>query len=226
MNKAPATESTKLGRNPLFGFLRTIGLLLTGWVRFRRQDVGQELGVDDGERCRVFRHAVTQRDGPPPAPFMTTDSCTREPRSKSRIRPQLASSASKALITQWRATEPGGSGDEAESLPGQVSNRHSGCTDLNVPRATEALGILFPKGEGELVELNELKHDLLALVDEHEQGGRWLDEAMQQSWASAKGLLAIRPVPTCSAIDTEASPTTGICAEGRIGFAADVAWAD
>jgi len=61
MNKTPATESSKLGANPLFDLPRTIGLLLIGRVRFHRQDIGQESETDDGERYRVFRHAVIQR---------------------------------------------------------------------------------------------------------------------------------------------------------------------
>ena len=107
------------------------------------------------------------------------------------VRLQVASGALKALATTWQ--EVADRNGEASTEP-QVSNPYAGCTDLNDSRATQALGILFMEGEGKPAELTKLEHDLLAMADDHEQGGGWLDKAMEGSWTAGKALIRIPPL--------------------------------
>ena len=105
------------------------------------------------------------------------------------VRLQAWSRALKALGLRWRSLHPTTDSDErvASGL-----RRYAGCTDLNEDTAVETLGILFMEGEGEPAELVKLKRDLLALADEHEQGGTWLREAMDGSWKAATSLISVR----------------------------------
>jgi len=107
---------------------------------------------------------------------------------------QQASRALKALALRWQErplNEP-----PAEPHDAHGPARYTGCDDLNHPVATETLGILFMEGEGEPAELHKLKTDLEAMADEHEQGGHWLDEAMNGSWDTATALIQIPPLAT------------------------------
>jgi hypothetical protein len=61
-----SAHGSSLGTNPVVGVLRTLGLLLSGRVRFNRAVIGRLLETDDGVRYRVFRRAVVRRDAPPP----------------------------------------------------------------------------------------------------------------------------------------------------------------
>jgi hypothetical protein len=111
------------------------------------------------------------------------------------VRLQVASHALKALAIRWQTNGSTVSARGAPDVPtGQVSNRYSGCTDLNDPGATEALGILFMEGEGEPAEVTKLKRDLLAMADEHDRGGDWLDDAMEGSWMSVEALIGLTPL--------------------------------
>ena len=107
------------------------------------------------------------------------------------VRLQAWSRVLKALGLRWRSLQPGRlmDGPAAEGL-----RRYAGCTDLNDETAVETLGILFMEGEGEPAELAKLKRDLSGLAEEHEQGGAWLGEAMDRSWAAASQLTGVRPL--------------------------------
>jgi hypothetical protein len=61
-----STKRSRLGTNPALGLVRTLGLFLSGRVRFNRDAVGLELETDDGMRYRVFRRVMIRREGPPP----------------------------------------------------------------------------------------------------------------------------------------------------------------
>jgi hypothetical protein len=63
---APARGSS-LGTNPIVGFVRTLGLLLRGRVRFHSEDVNKILETDDGVSYRVFRRVVIRSHAPAPS---------------------------------------------------------------------------------------------------------------------------------------------------------------
>lgn len=64
--RVASTRRSRLGTNPVVGLFRTLGLFLTGRVRFERDAVGLELETDDGARYRVFRRVVIRRTAPAP----------------------------------------------------------------------------------------------------------------------------------------------------------------
>lgn len=107
------------------------------------------------------------------------------------VRLQSWSRVLKALGLRWRSLPPGRptDGPAVEGL-----RRYAGCTDLNDEIAVETLGIMFMEGEGEPAELAKLRRDLSGLAAEHEQGGAWLREAMDRSWAAARSLIDVRPL--------------------------------
>ncbi len=108
---------------------------------------------------------------------------------------QIASRALKALALRWQELDPTEAAPQAPARGGPT--RYAGCEDLNDPVATQTLGILFMEGEAEPAELGKLKDDLRATANEHEQAGRWLDEAMTGSWDAAAHLVHM---PALSAV--------------------------
>lgn len=93
---------------------------------------------------------------------------------------QRASRALKALAERWSTVTP-----QKEPLPSPFA----GADDLNDPRATETLGILFMEGAGEPAEVTRLKADLAALAEGLRSAGDWLGQAMTASWGVAEALL-------------------------------------
>lgn len=107
------------------------------------------------------------------------------------VKLQVVSRALKALALKWQE----GAGRESHgAYSGNPAARYTGCDDLNESSVIDALGILFMEGEGKPAELTKLEQDLRAMADDHEQGGRWLDEAMAGSWEAAEALTALRPL--------------------------------
>ena len=110
------------------------------------------------------------------------------------IRLQAISRALKALALHWQEAPA------VESVAGEKASaqrpavRYTGCDDLNDPRATETLGILYMEGEGEPAELVKLKFELASLATEQDEAADWLDEAMQGSWAACEALIQIPPL--------------------------------
>lgn len=47
--------------NPLYGFIRTLFLFLTGRVHFSRSEVGAIIIMDDGKEFKIFRRVVIKR---------------------------------------------------------------------------------------------------------------------------------------------------------------------
>ena len=105
------------------------------------------------------------------------------------VRLQAVSRALKALALRWSEPAPPPPGDSRPPAP-----RYTGCEDLNDPRATEALGILFMEGEGEPAELGKARRGLRSMADEAEQGGTWLAEAMAGNWSAAAALVRVPPL--------------------------------
>jgi hypothetical protein len=107
------------------------------------------------------------------------------------VKLQVVSRALKALALKWQA---GAGHQDHGASSSNPAARYTGCDDLNESSVIDALGILFMEGEGKPAELSKLEQDLKATADEHEQGGRWLDEAMNGSWESAEALIPLRPL--------------------------------
>ncbi len=69
---------------------------------------------------------------------------------------------------------------------------YEGADDLNALAATQLDGVLFMEGEGEPVEVTQLKRDLRSFGDDSVAAGAWLATAMESSWGVAVMLLEIR----------------------------------
>ncbi|MCU7826496.1 hypothetical protein [Kitasatospora sp. DSM 101779] len=85
-----------------------------------------------------------------------------------------------ALADRWSEGRP--------ATPSPL-NPFEGAEDLTAPVGIQLRGVLFMEGEGEPVELARLKRDLVRTADDLRSGARWLAEAMQASWDSARALL-------------------------------------
>lgn len=44
--------------NPIYAFITTLSVILTGQIRFKRDDIGKTVQMLDGHRFTVFRHAI------------------------------------------------------------------------------------------------------------------------------------------------------------------------
>jgi hypothetical protein len=86
----------------------------------------------------------------------------------------------QALADRWSAITP--HADE-------VLSPFEGSPDLNDPAALQLEGVLFIEGEGEPVEITNLKAELRQHAQSKEQIGHWLAEAMTASWATTAALL-------------------------------------
>ncbi|MGZ8481981.1 MAG: hypothetical protein ACXWWO_05955 [Candidatus Limnocylindria bacterium] len=90
------------------------------------------------------------------------------------------SSTLKTLAEHWAVADP----EPAAPSP------YAGAEDLNDERAIEQTGVLFMEGEGQPTEITALKRDLAIVAEDHEQGGIWLAQAMENSWSIAESLTA------------------------------------
>jgi hypothetical protein len=94
---------------------------------------------------------------------------------------QARSRALKSLADRWSDVE---AGEQASAVA------FAGTEDLNAPGLVAESGILFMEGEGEPAELRRLKREVGMLAEETEQGGAWLNQAMEQAWEIAGGLTS------------------------------------
>ena len=99
---------------------------------------------------------------------------------------EAASRVLKALADHWSSVPP-------TDRPG--TSPFAGAPDLNPPGLTAEAGVLFMEGEGEPIEIKQLRRDLHTLAGDMEAGGEWLAAAMKKGWAVA-GSLAAYPQPT------------------------------
>lgn len=96
---------------------------------------------------------------------------------------ESASRVLKALADRWSSVSPS---------DGTALSPFAGARDLNPPGLTAESGVLFMEGEGEPVEIRQLRRDLETRSGDMEASGQWLSEAMEKSWAVA-GSLAEYP---------------------------------
>lgn len=88
-----------------------------------------------------------------------------------------------SLGARWSEVEP-----QRQPLP----SPYAGAEDLNAPGLIAESGVLFMEGEAEPAEITRIKRGLETLADDLEETGKWLTEAMEQSWRIA-GALAQYP---------------------------------
>lgn len=94
---------------------------------------------------------------------------------------QARSRALKSLADRWSDVE---AGEQTSAIA------FAGTEDLNAPGLVAESGILFMEGEDEPAELRKLKREVGMLAEETEQGGTWLNQAMEQAWEIAGGLAS------------------------------------
>ncbi len=87
-----------------------------------------------------------------------------------------------ALADRWTVASPSDR---------RVLSPYEGAEDLNAPAALQLDGVLFMEGEGEPGEISHLERDLRSFADDAEAAGRWLETAMQSSWAVVPQLFDV-----------------------------------
>jgi hypothetical protein len=88
----------------------------------------------------------------------------------------------KALAEHWTSADP---------ADAPLPSPYAGAEDLNDPRAVETSGLLFLESGDPPPELTALLDELERMAAEAEATGAWLSEAMNASWETAAGLLAV-----------------------------------
>jgi len=90
----------------------------------------------------------------------------------------------KSLADRWSEIEP-------RKING--ANPFMGSEDLNTLSTIQYNGLLFMEGEGEPAEMKRFIRDIKTLGGDFMQTGKWLSNAMQQSWNTALPLIKIPP---------------------------------
>lgn len=90
----------------------------------------------------------------------------------------------KTLADKWSGVKP-------KEING--ANPFMGSEDLNTLSTIQYNGLLFMEGEGEPVEIKRFIRDIKILADDFMETGKWLSNAMEQSWKSALPLIKIPP---------------------------------
>jgi hypothetical protein len=91
----------------------------------------------------------------------------------------------KTLADRW---------SRVEALKEVGENPFMGSEDLNVFSTIQYNGLLFMEGEGEPVEIKRFIRDTKLVANDFMETGKWLSNAMEQSWNSAIPLLGIPPL--------------------------------
>ncbi len=94
---------------------------------------------------------------------------------------QAASRVLKALADRWTDVSP---------TEGPGATPFAGAPDLNPPGLAAESGVLFMEGEGEPIEIKQLRRDLETRAGDMESGGQWLSAAMEKGWVVAGSLVA------------------------------------
>ena len=91
----------------------------------------------------------------------------------------------KSLADKW---------SRVEALKEDGGNPFMGSEDLNVFSTIQYNGLLFMEGEGEPVEIKRFIRDAKLIANDFIETGKWLSNAMEQSWNSAIPLVGIPPL--------------------------------
>jgi hypothetical protein len=101
---------------------------------------------------------------------------------KQAIQIQEFSLVLKTLADRWAHIDP-------RKTKGK--NPFMGAEDVNEDSTIQYNGLLFMEGEDEPVEMKRFIRDVKTLADDFIQTGKWLSNAMQQSWETAQPLINI-----------------------------------